>query len=101
MLTGAAIWLWMDALRAREIAIRIGRELCEGNGVQLLDQSVALDRLRLRRSAGRLQWCRRYRFDVSLDGSDRHRGHLDLDGDRLATWSLPWNGDASAGAGPT
>ena len=32
---------------------------------------------------------RRYGFDISLDGSDRHRGHLDLEGHSLGAWSLP------------
>jgi hypothetical protein len=84
-----AIWIWMDALSARERAIRYGRALCQEAGVQLLDQTVSMTRLRLARVDGLPTLIRRYGFDVSTDGSDRHRGHLDLRGDELGAWSLP------------
>jgi hypothetical protein len=83
------IWAWMDALNAREHAIRAGRELCREAGVQWLDQTVSLKRLRLGLRDGLPTFLRRYGFEVSLDGSDRHRGHLDLSGHRLEAWSLP------------
>jgi len=89
LVAGSAVWIWLDALRAREHAIRHGGQLCRDAGVQLLDQSVSLRRLRIARRRGLLTLVRRYSFDVSLDGSDRHRAHLDLAGHRLETWSLP------------
>lgn len=85
----ALVWAWMDALSARENAVRNGRDLCREAGVQLLDQTVSLKRLRLKRVGGWPTFARRYGFEVSLDGSDRHRGHLDLTGHRLEGWSLP------------
>jgi uncharacterized protein DUF3301 len=84
-----AVWVWMDALTARERAVRHGHALCKEAGVQLLDQTVSLKRLRLVRRDGLPTLARRYGFDVSVDGSDRHRGHLDMEGPRLAAWSLP------------
>ncbi len=84
-----AIWAWMDALKAREFAVRHGRALCREAHVQLLDQSVALQRVRIARRDGLPTLVRRYGFELSLDGSDRHRGHLDLAGHRLESWSLP------------
>lgn len=84
-----AVWLWMDALGARERAIRYGRQLCREAGVQLLDQTVSLTRIRIARVDGLPTLVRRYGFDISLDGSDRHRGHLDLEGHALGAWSLP------------
>ncbi|HEY6893968.1 MAG TPA: DUF3301 domain-containing protein [Rhodanobacteraceae bacterium] len=84
-----AVWLWMDALGARERAIRFGRQLCREAGVQLLDQTVSLTRIRIARVDGLPTLVRRYGFDISLDGSDRHRGHLDLEGHALGAWSLP------------
>jgi hypothetical protein len=89
LLIATAIWAWMDALRARELAMRFGRALCQEAGVQMLDQTVSLKRLRIARRDGLPTFVRRYGFEVSLDGSDRHRGHLDLGGHRLETWSLP------------
>ena len=83
------IWIWMDALGARERAIRYGRELCRDEGVQLLDQTVALSRMRVGRVDGLPTLIRRYGFEVSMDGSDRHRGHLELRGHELGAWSLP------------
>jgi hypothetical protein len=84
-----AVWFWMDALGARERAIRFGRELCREAGVQLLDQTVSLTRIRIARVDGLPTLIRRYGFDISMDGSDRHRGHLDLRGHELGAWSLP------------
>lgn len=92
LLVAAAVWAWMDVLRARESAIAHGRRLCEEAGVQLLDQSVAVSRLRVVRRDGLPALRRRYAFEVSIDGSDRYRGHLDLDGHRLTSWSLPLPG---------
>lgn len=79
----------MDALSAHERAIRAGRDLCREAGVQLLDQTVSLKRVRVGRRDGLPTLLRRYGFEISLDGSDRHRGHLDLGGVRLEAWSLP------------
>lgn len=86
---GAAIWIWMDVLDAREHAVRYGREICREAGVQLLDQSVSLTRLRITRVDSVPTLIRRYGFEISLDGSDRHRGHLELRGRELGAWSLP------------
>jgi hypothetical protein len=57
--------------------------------VQLLDQTVSLTRIRIARVDGLPTLVRRYGFEISLDGSDRHRGHLDLEGHALGAWSLP------------
>jgi hypothetical protein len=84
-----AVWIWMDALGARERAVRYGRELCRDAGVQLLDQTVSMTRIRIERVDGLPTLVRRYGFEISLDGSDRHRGHLDLRGHHLGAWSLP------------
>lgn len=89
LLIGAAIALWLRALRAREQAGRLARELCRRAGVQLLDQTVSLRRVGLARVDGRLRLKRRYGFEVSTQGHDRHPGHLDLLGDALLTWSIP------------
>ncbi|HEU4663919.1 MAG TPA: DUF3301 domain-containing protein [Dokdonella sp.] len=89
-----AVWTWMDILRARELAIAHSRTLCREAGVQLLDQTVSLKRLAIARRQGLPTVVRRYGFEVSLDGSDRHRCHLDLAGRRLEAWSLPLGEDA-------
>jgi hypothetical protein len=98
---GVLVWAWMDALNAREHAIRHGQALCREAGVQLLDQTVSLKRLRIGRRDGLPTLLRRYAFEVSLDGSDRHRGHLDLGGHRLEAWSLPLADNAAKPARPS
>jgi hypothetical protein len=90
-----AFYVWQTMLRARENARRLGHELCAQAHVQLLDQTVALQRLGIERGDdGRLHWRRRYRFDVSTNGSDRHQGTLDMMDGRLLGHSLPMFGAA-------
>lgn len=90
LLFGAAAFLWTDARRAAEVARRVGDDACRRSGVQLLDQTVSLHRVSLRRAeSGWLQLLREYRFDYSRDGSDRHRGALALHGTRLVWISVP------------
>ncbi|HEX4479309.1 MAG TPA: DUF3301 domain-containing protein [Rudaea sp.] len=85
-----AIYAWQAALRAKERARQFAHALCAEGRVQLLDQTVALQRIRFRRGEdGRLHWLRRYRFELSVNGSDRHQGSLDLMQDRLVAHSLP------------
>ena len=95
-----AFYLWQAALKAREGARALGHELCARAQVQLLDQTVALQRLGLARGAdGRLQLRRRYRFELSTDGLDRHHGSLDMLDGRLQGYSLPLPEHAPAVAG--
>ncbi len=80
----ATALVWSAHRSATEIALRHGREACAVAGVQWLDQSVQLAALRLRRGDdGWLRLERRYRFDYSRDGIDRHRGHIVLLGGEL------------------
>lgn len=100
LLFGTAAFLWTDARRAAEIARRVGDDACRRSGVQLLDQSVSLHRVSLRRAeSGWLQLLREYRFDYSRDGSDRHRGGLALQGTRLVWISVPQPTTTSVAAG--
>ena len=74
-----AIWLWRENLRAREAATRAGRRLCAANGVQFLDETVALARMSLAWNA-RTALVRVYRFDYSADGADRAAGLVVVQG---------------------
>jgi hypothetical protein len=86
----AALAVWQNALKARDLARTLGHELCAKAGVQLLDQSVALAGLGVTRNAeSHLRMRRTYRIEVSVDGRDRHRGSLTLLDGRLLSWSLP------------
>jgi hypothetical protein len=75
---------WSAGRDAAERAIAHGRRACESAGVQWLDQSVPLVRLRLRRGpSGRLGWERQFRFEYSSGGEDRHAGLVTLHGHEL------------------
>jgi hypothetical protein len=93
-----AFHFWSAALRALELARQRSRELCAAAGVQLLDQTVALRRLRVERAPlGGLRLLRCYAFEVSSDGIDRLHGSLDLVGGEVIAWNVP-NLPASSGA---
>lgn len=84
-------WFWLDSMRARETAIGASRRACQEYGVQLLDETVALARLRLRRDPlGRLQLYRVYRFEFTETGDYRHSGTVALLGGRLAELHLDY-----------
>lgn len=70
--------VWLDALRAREMAVGVARRSCKARGLQLLDQTVALQRMRLRWTGQGVRIYRSYRFEVSSDGIDRHPARLAL-----------------------
>ena len=88
-LLGLFAWFWMDTLRAREAALAAARRACEAEGLQLLDETVAVERLRpARNDEGRLALRRDYLFEYSRDGADRHRGALTLLGRELTLLDL-------------
>ena len=76
-------WLWLDTLRAREMAVGLARRACERHDVQFLDQAVALRRLGLRWSREGVRVRRQYRFEFSEEGTGRRYGSLILLGLRL------------------
>lgn len=83
-------------MRARELAILHAGRLCARHGAQMLDQSVALHRLRPLWRGGPPRLARSYRFELSYDGDDRHRASLTLVGDQLVDYSLPARENESA-----
>ena len=86
----AIAWFWQDAMAKREIAILIGRELASRFNLQLLDESVACNKLWLaRNSRSQVQFLRTYEFTVSASGTDRLHCHLVLLGKQLSTWHIP------------
>lgn len=89
VLLGLGAWFWMDTLSAREAALAAARRACEGEGLQLLDETVVVERLRAdRNEAGRFALRREYGFEYSLDGADRHRGGLTLLGREVVLLDL-------------
>lgn len=91
---GGVVWYLRSSLRAREIAVAAGHRLCREQGVQLLDQTVALRGMRPRWRRGQVYWRRRYSFDFSTDMQQRSQGALWLFGTRVerAIFDTPQDG---------
>ncbi|NIR28619.1 MAG: DUF3301 domain-containing protein [Gammaproteobacteria bacterium] len=90
LLLGLVAWLWLDTMRGRELAVRVSRQACRSGGVQLLDETVALRRLDIRRCEGRGLCLRRvYEFEYSTDGRDRLSGSVTLLGRHVQAVYLP------------
>jgi hypothetical protein len=81
-------WFWLDASRAREMAVGLAQSACRERGVQLLDQAVALRRFGLRWRTQGLRIRRVYRFEFSEEGIGRRSGYLVLLGLHLVDLSL-------------
>jgi hypothetical protein len=85
----AVIGYWLEALRGLELARAAGRRACQEAGVQLLDDTVELVRVRVRRNdRGRLAFQREYRFEFTADGVRRERGQVTMLGRRVLQLSL-------------
>jgi hypothetical protein len=69
-------WQWLRG--AHEHALVAARAACQKAGVQWLDQSVALSRVRLAAENGQWGWSLDYRFDLSRDGHERGHGRIRL-----------------------
>ena len=90
LLLASGIFLWSSARDAADLAQQHARALCREHGLQLLDQTVALRSISLRRDAeGRLRWQRTYQYSFSRDGEDRGMGQIALLGQKVLWNSLP------------
>lgn len=98
LLLVAVAGLWLKLSRARERATDEARRQCAEHGLQLLDETVGLRSLRLRKSNGQRVIERGYGFEVSIHGDDRASGRLWMIGDTPSGVSLP-NGPATPPVG--
>ena len=85
----AVPFYWFDAMRAKELARNRGRQVCSNSGLIFLDDTVALNKTRLRRDGtGRLRIYREYRFEFTSDGSSRYRGEMTVSGRHIEHLSM-------------
>src|SRR5256885_1064363 len=76
--------LWADSLKARERAVKAGREACARYELQFLDDTVSFARLRLARDEdGQLKLARTYTFEFSDTGNNRRHGAIVMLGGEL------------------
>jgi Protein of unknown function (DUF3301) len=82
-------WLMYEALRAREAAIRVTKEACRQQGLQLLDDTVHGVRLRfVRDQEGVVRLRRTFLFDFSEDGFNRRSGSVVMLGAKVESLQL-------------
>lgn len=82
-------WFWHDSMRARETGVRAVRAACAAEGLQLLDETIAIARLRPRRDrSGQLSWLRVYQFEYSDTGDNRRPGSVQLLGNHVTLLNL-------------
>jgi hypothetical protein len=81
---GLAVLFALDSLRARERAVRAGREACKRYELQFLDDTVSFARLRLARDdEGRVKLARTYTFEFTETGNTRRHGAIVMLGQEL------------------
>ncbi len=85
ILIALLVAFWAAGMRVREHAVRVVRRACERVGAQLLDETVALDKLRLGRDgSGQVRFRRHYRFEFNPAGWDvRQSGSVELLGRKV------------------
>lgn len=89
LVMAALVWLWYDSMRARERAVQAGKQACERNALQFLDDTVQIVKLWPARDPnGRLAIRRTYRFEFSDDGARRRGGVIVMLGARLESLQL-------------
>lgn len=85
----AGLWFWHDSMAAREAANAAAQGVCQREGLQFLDGTVAFATLRLGRHRKPLVLLRIFSFEFSVDGLTRHGGYVTMDGRRVHAVDLP------------
>ncbi|MGB1239120.1 MAG: DUF3301 domain-containing protein [Pseudomonadales bacterium] len=81
---GAGLYYWFSAQKVRELALATARAHCQKMDLQLLDGSVSLRSLGIKRGrSGTLALVRKYRFEFSSTGAERYNGHLSMLGQKV------------------
>ncbi|MDQ8023514.1 MAG: DUF3301 domain-containing protein [Moraxellaceae bacterium] len=89
----ALAWYVMDGLRAREAGVSAARRACARDGLQFLDDSVALRSQRfMRNEEGRLLLQRVYAFEYSDTGDNRLPGTVTVLGRQVTALDIAWRG---------
>ncbi len=81
---------WLDSISKRELATQFGRDLASRFNLQLLDETVSCNMIRLGRDGfGHAKLLRFYEFEVSASGVERMKCNLQLLGKDLRSWHIP------------
>ncbi|MCW8888055.1 MAG: DUF3301 domain-containing protein [Gammaproteobacteria bacterium] len=91
LLLGAIAWFWYGAVQAKEIAVTAAKLRCDSRGLLLLDQTVSLHKIRLRRDqGGQMRFEREFHFEFSVDGDERYEGSITLHANRVTNSSIDY-----------
>jgi hypothetical protein len=90
LLAGFAVAMYFfSELHIREIALNAARSHSDELNVQLLDQSVGIHRVWLKRdSDNRLRIWRNYQFEFTSTGDERYKGNVITLGEQVETVQL-------------
>ena len=86
-MTGLVVWIivallavfWWEGMASKELARQAGARACREGGVQFLDDTVVLTKLRVRRGMdGGVNFYRLYGFEFSSDGAYRYNGVIHM-----------------------
>lgn len=74
-------WLWRNSMMSREISFTLAKQACANLQVQLLDDTVSLNSIKLcRNRRGTMALCRVYSFEFTQSGEARFQGKIALNG---------------------
>lgn len=87
----AVIALWWTSTKARELAVQHARQACTNASLQLLDQTVALKKIKPSRDQnGSFCLQRQYGFEFTQSGQHRDNGSVTMRGYQLTKLDLPF-----------
>lgn len=82
-------WYWLENMKCHDIAVEAAKRAALSANVQLLDDTVALDKVRLARDEdARMGLQRTYRFEFSDTGDNRRSGVVQLHNSLVVTVNL-------------
>lgn len=77
LLIALAVVFWWKNQGVKQIAYQVARRHCDELGVQLLDQSIMLRGISLKRTAtGNLTLLRKFVFEFTSTGDERYKGEV-------------------------
>lgn len=89
------VYFWWGAARVKELAVGHAQRACVQQNVQLLDQTVALKRMRVMRNAqGYLYIQREFNFDFTNQEQFRDTGVITMRSQQLREVYFPFIRDA-------
>jgi len=80
----AGIAYWLNAMRCKEIAREAGKRACTKYDVSFLDDTVVIEKVRLRRNfQGKITIYREYSFEFTSNIDSRYKARLSMLDERV------------------